>query len=357
MKLDDLAGMQALDSGNMLGHIDALPEQFENAWRHAQSLPLADDLSHVSRVVICGMGGSAIGGDVLAAFAAEEMSLPIIINRGYNLPGWVLDDSTLVIVSSYSGNTEETLSAYQQATQSGAQVLGITTGGQLAAQLQQNGQTAWLFPDEIGHPRAAIGWSVALLLALFWRLGWVEGLDERITAAVELLKSERAHLKADVPLAKNPAKRLANALSNTVPMIIGAGAFEPIARRWKGQFNENANTLAIFETLPEMNHNAVVGIEQPANAIQNLAAVFLTSPAHDHPRVRLRHQLTADLMRDAGIMSETVEPSGDTLLDQMLAAIQFGDYLSFYTAMLYDVDPAIIAPIKSLKQALKTQGV
>lgn len=357
MTLDDLSALQALDSANMLGHIDGLPEQFAKAWQHAQGLPLADDLAHVERVVICGMGGSAIGGDVLAAFAAEHLALPITVSRGYHLPGWVIDDSTLVIVSSYSGNTEETLSAYEQATQSGAQVIGLTTGGSLADQLKANSQTAWVFPDEIGHPRAAIGWSVALLLALVWRLGWVEGLDESFTAAVDVLKTQRERLKADVPLADNPAKQLATALYNKVPMFVGAGAFEPIARRWKGQFNENANTLAIFETLPEMNHNAVVGIEQPQAVIQNLAAVFLTASEIDHPRVRLRHQLTAQLMQNADITTKTFEPAGESLLEQMLVAIQFGDYLSFYTAMLYDVDPAIIAPIKSLKQALKNQGV
>lgn len=357
MILDDLAAMKAIDSEHILGHIDGLPEQFERAWQYAQNLPLSDDLAKVEQIVICGMGGSAIGGDVMAAFAAERIALPITINRSYTLPGWVLDDKTLVIASSYSGNTEETLSAYAQATESGAQVLGITTGGQLGEQLAANNQIAWLFPDEIGHPRAAIGWSVSLLLALIWRLGWVEGLDEEFASAVARLKAERDLLKADVALADNPAKRISTALEGKLPMFVAAGAFEPIARRWKGQFNENANTAAIFETLPEMNHNAVVGVEYPTAGIENLAAIFIASEVVDHPRVFLRHQLTAQLMRDAGIVTEIVEPVGETLLEKILTAIQLGDYLSFYTAMLYDVDPAIIAPIKSLKQALKEHGV
>ena len=356
MTMDDLAKIQQLDSDNILGHIDNLPEQFEKAWQHGQGLPLADDLARVRQIVICGMGGSAIGGNVLASAIADRFELPITINRGYTLPAWVLGEETLVIASSYSGNTEETLSAYEQATEVGARVIGITTGGKLAEKLAENSQTAWIFPDEIGHPRAAIGWSVSLLLALFWRLGWLEGIDEVFTDAVAQLKALREQRKADVLTANNAAKQLAQSLIDRTTMFVGSGSFEPIARRWKGQLNENANTLAIFDPLPEMNHNAVVGIENPAGAISKMAAVFISAPDYDHPRVTLRHQLTASLMEDAGILVERFSPSGDTLLAQMFDAIQFGDYVSFYLAMNYDVDPAVIAPINSLKQALKKQG-
>lgn len=353
MNLDDFSRFSELDSDGMYQHIHDLPEQFEKAWNYAQNLPLNDDLARVRQVLVCGMGGSAIGGDLLASAVGDRLELPILVNRGYDLPAWVLGDETLVVASSFSGNTEETLAAYQQATERGARVIGITTGGRLAELLAANGQTAWVFPDEIGHPRAALGWSLALLLALVWRLGWANELDEEFAAAIATMKTQRDLYLATIPADDNPAKGLATQLVGRLPIVVGGGNFETIARRWKCQINENANTAAVFEALPEMNHNTVVGVDQPAGQIDKIAMIFISSEDYDHPRLQLRHELSANLMQEAGLHVTRVQAKGESLLAQLLHTIILGDFLSFYLAMAYDVDPAIIAPIKSLKEALK----
>ncbi len=355
MNLDNPDYHKQQDSDNMLGHVDGLPEQFEAAWQHAHTMPLPDYLPTIRQVVVAGMGGSAIGGDLLAAALSQRAKLSVTVIRGYELPCWAQGEETLVIASSFSGNTEETLSAYQHALEQNAHILGITTGGKLASSLKASGQTAWLFNTPIGHPRAAIGWSFGMLLGLAAQAGWATGLEVEFNSAITTLKAQREHYRLSTPTAQNPAKQLTEQVKNRLPVFIGGGIFEPIARRWKTQLNENSKVWAVFEPLPEMNHNAVVGIEFPKIPIERLIVVFINSTDYDHPRVSLRHRLTADLFAEQGITVEQFEPIGDNPLAQMMHAIQFGDYLSYYTAIAYGVDPAVIAPINKLKKALQNK--
>lgn len=353
INLDDRSTIQALDSDNMLGHIDHLPSQFERAWQHAQIQPLPD-LTNIRQVVISGMGGSAIGGDLLAGLVANSAPVSITTIRGYTLPAWVQGPHTLFIASSFSGNTEETLTAYEQANARDTQIMGMTTGGKLAQHLTNNNQTAWLFPDEIGHPRAALGWSLGLLLGLAWRASWAPYLKTEYPEAITYLKSLQPQYQLDAPVAENLAKRIAGQFMERLPVFIGSGVFEIVAKRWKTQVNENSNTWVCYEPMPEMNHNAVVGVEQPEKLISKLGALFITS-SFDHPRVQLRNQLTSEQFMQAGMWVDKFSPDGESLLAQAFHAILFGDYLSFYLAMAHQVDPAIIAPIKALKEVLSQQ--
>ncbi|NDJ84901.1 MAG: bifunctional phosphoglucose/phosphomannose isomerase, partial [Chloroflexi bacterium] len=291
MDLDNQDRFAELDSDGMLRHIDGLATQFHSAWRHAQSQPLPSRLDGIRQIVVSGMGGSAIGGDLLAAATANRMHVPVTVVRGYELPAWVRGQETLVIASSFSGNTEETLSAYEQAKTNATQIIGITTGGQLAEQLASDGYTTWTFPGDIGHPRAAIGWSFGLLLGLASRAGWVEHLEAEVREATALLETQQAHYTATTPVNQNPAKNQARALAGRMPVIIGAGSFEPIARRWKTQLNENSKIWSVWEPLPELNHNVVVGIEYPEPLMPMLGVIVIQSPQFDHPRVALRQTL------------------------------------------------------------------
>ena len=355
INLDDVQTLQSIDSDNMLAHIDGLPEQFQRAWQHGQNLPINDKLKSCRHIVICGMGGSAIGGDLLAAALFNNVKLPITVIRGYELPAWIYRQNHLVIACSYSGNTEEVLSATQEALTRDVQILGITTGGKLETLLTENNHLVWTFPDEIGHPRAAIGWSFGLLLALASRLGWIEDLADDIATAVETMKKFRSQYEVGVSAAQNHAKRQAGQLMSRTPVIVGSGIFEAVAKRWKTQLNENANMFACFEPLPEMNHNTVVGIEFPQAIMSQLSVMFIASPQFDHPRVVLRHQLTNELLMISGIMTDRFEPQGNNRIAQIMHAIQFGDYLSYYTAVANGVDPAVIEPIVELKSALSSQ--
>ena len=351
LNLDDLDYMRAIDRSDMLSHIDALPDQFVNAWGLAQTLPLPDTHLRPRRIVLCGMGGSAIGGDLTVALIGHTSPVPFLVLRGYELPAWVTGRETLVIASSHSGDTEETLSATEQAVERGVQVLAITTGGRLAKHAKTHGYPVWTF-DYKSQPRAALGWSFGLLIGLVHRLGLAPALEDDLQEAVAILRAKQAIYGAGSPTPNNPAKRGAGQLIGRIPVFYGAGIFEPVVRRWKCQFNENSNVWAQYEVMPEANHNTVVGISFPAEHMINMAAVFITSREFDHPRVSLRHDLTFRLCLENAIMADKFRPEGRSALAQMCHAIQYGDYMSFYTAIAYGADPTEIAPIVELKEQL-----
>jgi len=351
MNLDDLTTFNSIDRDNMLGHIDALPDQFQDAWALAQMQPLPDSHQKPRQIVLCGMGGSAIGGDLTAALISATSRVPMMVVRGYELPAYATGPETLVIVSSHSGNTEETLSAADQAVSRNVRMLAITTGGALADHAQTHGYPLWKFEYK-SQPRAALGWSFGLLLGLVHRLKLISTLEADIAEAIDLLRQEKRRYGAASPLAQNPAKRGAGQLVGRIPVFYGGGVFEPVARRWKAQLNENAKVWAQYEPMPEGDHNAIVGISFPAELMTHMQAIFISSRELDHPRVALRHDLTFKLFLQYGIMVDTFHPRGVSVLAQMCHAIQYGDYLSFYTAMAYKADPTLIAPIIELKEQM-----
>jgi len=353
MNLDDPQSFRALDPEDMLGYITALPDQLEAAWQRAHSLPLPETFRHVRQIVLNGMGGSAIGGDLLAALIADRCPIPILVNRDYVLPAFAAGPETLVIASSKSGGTEETLYAFDQALERGVQLLAIATGGALIERARAAGVTCWDFTIAC-QPRAALGWSFGLLIGLADRLGLAVGLDAEIEEAVELLRQGNDTYGADVPLAENPAKRLAGQFCGRVGVFYGGGILAPVARRWKAQFNENAKSWAEFDALPEMNHNGTVGTEFPAAVMDKWMVIFLRS-AYDHPRVHLRHDLTRRLLMTQGINTDTVTALGETRLAQMLSVTQYGDYASYYLAMMNGVDPTPVPQIDLLKEGLATR--
>ncbi|MBN1680816.1 MAG: hypothetical protein JW966_11030, partial [Anaerolineae bacterium] len=191
-----------------------------------------------------------------------------------------------------------------------------------------------------------------LLVGLAHRLGLASDLKTAVSEAVDLLRRENARFGADSPVTGNPAKRGAGQLMGRIPVIYGGGIFEPVARRWKCQFNENSKVWAQFEALPEANHNAVVGWEYPDDLISHMAALFITSRQHDHPRVGLRHELTFKMCLQNAIMADIFQPEGTSKLAQMMHAIQYGDYVSYYMAIGYGVDPTAIEPLVELKHQL-----
>lgn len=354
LNLDDLTHMQELDPQNMMGHIDAWPIQLEQAWQAAQTLPLPNSARRARQIVLCGMGGSAIGGDLLAALISASSPVPFSVLRGYDLPAYVTGPDTLVIASSNSGNTEETLAAAEIALGRGVQLLALTTGGALAEHAEAHGYPLWQFAYK-SQPRAALGWSLGLLIGLAHRLGLAPALEADVAEAVALLTEFRAVYTSSSPIAQNPAKRGAGQLIGRLPVFFGSGLFEPVARRWKGQINENAKAWAQAEALPEANHNLVAALEFPADHDLPIAAVFITSPQYDHPRVTLRHQLTFRMCLENAIMADTFVPQGISALAQMAHAILYGDYVSYYLAVAYEQDPTLIAPILELKDMLAGQ--
>ncbi len=355
MNLDDRNLIEQIDAGNMLSHIDALPGQLSTAWKHGHLLELPGPLADVQQVAICGMGGSAISGDLLSALVSGSCHVPFTITRAYDLPTYIIGAETLVIALSHSGSTEETLSAARQAAERGTRLLAITTGGELAKLVQAAGGVVWTYQYH-AQPRATIGWLYGLLLAAASRLSLVDDLSAEVEEAVEVLERGRAVLGADSSAAQNPAKRLAGQLVGRIPVIWGAGLLAPVANRWKTQINENAKAAAYFETLPELNHNTVVGLEYPETLARSVVFVTLRSEKYDHPRVAIRQKVTHQLLLQAGIMADEVRAQGESRLAQQMSLVQFGDYVSFYLAMAGGVDPTPILSIDWLKAQLAQAG-
>ncbi len=350
MNLDDLAYFKQLDTLNMLGEIDNLPDQLGFAYqlglRH--TLPAWTD---IRQVIIAGMGGSAIGADLLASYSASLAPIPVFVHRDYSLPLFARGGETLVICSSHSGNTEETLDAFEAARKAGCRILAVCTGGELAKRANAAGIPLWTF-DHSGQPRAAVGFSFGLLLALFERLGFLPPQGEAVGAALEAMKEMQQHLRAEVPAANNPAKRYAGQLVGRWVTVVGAGLLSAVARRWKGQLNEVAKAAANFEFLPEANHNTLAGTLNPQSLLNAHTITLFLQSASDHPRNRLRSQLTRQAYMLEGLNTDFIEARGSHPLAHMWTLILFGDYMAYYLAMAYGVDPTPIQALVEFKKAM-----
>jgi glucose/mannose-6-phosphate isomerase len=351
--LDKVAALRKLDPGGMLGALRGLPKQCREAWDKAHGLKLPAAYQNVDRIVVLGMGGSAIAGDLWRVLLQRESDVPVFNVRQYDLPPFV-DAQTLVVASSFSGETEEVLSAFTQALATPAPRIVITTGGQLLTTARANGVPAFSFTYN-QEPRAAIGWGLMPLLAIGEALGLMQDVGTDVDAAIEALSEVVAESAEEIPEAKNSAKQLARELHEKLPVIYGAGPLLEVAHRWKTQLNESAKTWAFYEELPELQHNAIVGYGLPKSIAREAAIVFLESATLMHPRVRLRYQFTHDLLRKSGISVLTAEAGESCALAQMLSLVLLGDYVSTYLAFLYGVDPTPTKAINELKAWLREQ--
>jgi glucose/mannose-6-phosphate isomerase len=293
------------------------------------------------------MGGSAIGADLAAALLADELKIPMNVHRDYGAPGYVGRDS-LVIASSYSGNTEETLSAFEEARRRGAKILVLTTGGKIAELARASSYPVITFSYK-AQPRAALGYSLGLVLGVLSKLGFVRDLERDVDAALADLGrlEERVHEGART----NDAKKLAQELFGRIPFAYGAGVMGVMARRVKGQFNENAKNWSAFDVMSELNHNAVVGFPNPPVAKEALTVLLLRSD-RDNPRHKIRFEVTRELLDRAGIAHRTLQFSGQNMLSEVLQLVYFTDYVSFYVALLNRADPSQVKSIDYLKDRL-----
>jgi glucose/mannose-6-phosphate isomerase len=348
-ELDDAALRENLDPDGTLGRIRGLPEQCEEAWEAARELALPEEYHGIDKVVVVGMGGSAIAADVLSALAYDQANVPITVVRGYTLPGWV-DGRTLVVGSSHSGGTEETLTAFAQALEGPAKSMVITMGGRLLEMAKERRVPALTY-SYAPEPRAAIGHGFMRLLGIMRSLGKLDVKEEDVSAALESMRSLRNKIREDVPESDNAAKQLARRLYGLMPLVIGAEFLGPVARRWRTQFNEYPDTFAMWDELPELNHNLVVGLSHPKQVFEQVRAIFLEHAALS-PRVRLRYDATAHLFEQAGIHVDRVAFDDSPRLTAMLTAIYYGDYTSYYLAVLNRVRPMAVTNIDWLKDRL-----
>ncbi len=346
INLDDPKVHIDLDPSNMRKCIRELPEHCLKAWHNGLAFKLPADYGRVNKVVISGMGGSAIGADLVASL---ESKVPVIVCREYEIPPFV-DGNTLFIASSYSGCTEETLSAFHDAIKTPSMKLVMTTGGTLKEMAVQVGIPVYTI-DYKAPPRTALAHSFMPLLAILCRLGLISDKSQDVEEMGRVIGDLQSEIHEKVPLVSNPAKQLAVELRGKLGVIYGAGFLTQVARRWKTQINENSKAFAFCETLPEMNHNAVVGYEFPEEIKDRLLVIMLRSQSL-HERTLLRCRITADLLSNARVAHRTVEGKGASALSQMMSLVLFGDWVSYYLALLNETDPLPVKVIDQLKKRL-----
>jgi glucose/mannose-6-phosphate isomerase len=345
----DPLGPEAVASGDpksMLGDVLAQPLQVGDALWRAQSagIPRIDT---PGGMLVCGMGGSAIGGELAAAALGDRATRPLRTIRGYEIESWTLPD-TLVVCASYSGNTEETLACFEAAGAAGAARVAVTTGGALADAARSEGVPVIGVPSGM-QPRAAVIYMTIATLECAAICGTAPGLHAEIDTVAGLLETMAEELgPSSAP--GSQAKSLAHALHGTVPVIHGAGSTAAVARRWRTQIDENAKTIAFSTELPEGNHNEICGWER-GRGIAPLAGVFLED-ADQHPRLGRRIQLTAEEIERAGAPALRVQSRGDSRLERVLSLVFLGDLTSVYLALLEGVDPTPVEPIERFKAAL-----
>ncbi len=345
--IESVEAIKKADPGEMLTKIKDLPLQVRDAWKIVQAATLPPAYGDVRNITILGMGGSAIGGEFAGALLADELKVPLNVHRDYGIPGYVSRDS-LVIVSSFSGNTEETLSGFEEAKKRGAKILAITTGGKLA----EDAKTLRLPLITFGYhaqPRAALGYSMTLVLGVLGKLGFARDMGKEIDQALKDVAKleERVHEGART----NDAKKLAAELYGRIPVVFGAGAMGVMARRVKDQWNENAKNWAHYDVMSELNHNAVVGFPHPPIA-RDAQTVLLLRSRRDNPRHQIRFEVTKELLDRAQIPHKDLQFDGDSLLSEILQMTYFTDYVSFYVALLNGADPSPVTSIDYLKDRL-----
>jgi glucose/mannose-6-phosphate isomerase len=351
--LDDVSAIRRYDAHDMFGAIAKLPEQIRDGWQRSRNLALPARHREVHSVLVLGMGGSAIAGDLVRAIFSDRLRVPIFSVRDYELPAFAGSD-TLVVASSHSGSTEETISATATALERRCPVAVITSGGPLKDVAQRAELPLLTFPGN-GQPRASVGYGISLLTGLLERAGVLEVDSAMMRDAAVSSSTVIDGSRPDLPSEENRAKQLAWSLVDRLPIIEASGFLVPVARRWKTQLNENGKTMAAFDELPEATHNSVVGYAQPESIHEQLFVVFLQSPS-EHPRNSLRAALSAELLAEAGIAHQFIPVQGQSRLAQACSSISLGDYVSAYLAVLYGLDPTPVEVIGRIKERLSALG-
>jgi glucose/mannose-6-phosphate isomerase len=349
VSLDQRDFIRRRDAGGMLGHIAHFPDQLRSGWRISRQLTLGEAHRSAAAVAVLGMGGSAVCGDLVRAIFADRLTVPLVSIRDYDLPAWV-GRSTLVVAVSHSGATEETISALSAALERRCPVVAITTGGPMGDVAARVDLPRLVYPDET-PPRASLGYTLALLAGTLERAGMLP-LDEReIEEAAAASRRVSEASGPEIATETNPAKQLAWACLDRLPVIEGSGPMAAVARRWKTQLNENSKSAAAAEELPEATHNTVVGYAQP-DTLRDHQFVALLGGAADNPRNAHRGDLSAELLLAAGISHQRIPFAAGGRLAEACSAITLGDYVSAYLGLLYGEDPGAAEVLTLVKASM-----
>ena len=348
--LDEIGEIRKIDKSNMLSFCVEAPKHYHEAAKTAEKISLA--YSKPENIIVAGMGGSAIGGELLKDWTRDKASIPIEVSREYSLPAYA-NKKSLVLIASYSGETEESLSTFLDATKRKCMIHCMSSGGSLLEFAEKIGVPCLRIPSGI-PPRAALPYLFVPLLMSLEKLNLVPSVSESLKEAVGILEKVSVENLPEKPAENNFSKTLALGISETVPVVYGFGVYRGVAQRFKQQFNENSKIPAKWEVFPELNHNEIMGWEEAGNLAKNFSAIFLRDKT-ELAAIRTRIETTKALMKPKAKMFE-VWSQGKSTLAKMLSTILVGDFTSVYLAILRKVDPTPVKTIALLKDRMKESG-
>jgi glucose/mannose-6-phosphate isomerase len=341
-------GTERLDSLGMFDAAAGLPEQMVAAVAAAADVGGLPEHDDVQNVVVIGMGGSGMAGDVLPVIAGPFMSVPVVVHKGYGLPNFI-DKGSLVFAVSFSGNTEETVEAAAEALDAGARLVAVTAGGQLGALADAAGAPRVGVDPSIPMPRAGIAAVSIPPMVILERIGLFPGAAAWIDAAVAQLRTRRDQLVT----AGNPADKLARRIGRTMPIIYGGGGVGAVAAlRWKAQFNENAKVAAFWNQVPELCHNEICGWGQNGDVTRQVFHLVNLRHEFEHPQIARRFELLNGLIDEVVAGIDEVVAAGEGPLAQLFDLMLYGDFVTLYRAAQEGLDPGPVPVLDDLKQAL-----
>ena len=329
----------------MLSLLRNYPEEIATARQIGESFKLDGMPEEINKIIVLGMGGSAIGGDFLRCYLKSSCTVPVIVNRSYTLPKWV-DQKTLVFACSFSGNTEETLKSVNQLKQSGACVICLTSGGKLAALARANHYSVISLANS-RPPRTAFCFLALPMIVTLERAGIINDQTLYFKETIKIASDLISECEANDSIVKN----LTYSLVGKLPVIYSSDVMEAVGSRWRCQFNENSKILALSNIVPEMNHNEITGWN-PCTAILEKTHVIMIRDENDLPRIQKRFEINKTIIQKQNVTINEVFSKGESLLARMMSLIIIGDYTSFYLAILNQVNPTEIENINFLKQEL-----
>ncbi len=343
--------MERLDRSDMHGSIGSIPAQMEAAWDAMAGRTFPDTCRNVNHVVVAGMGGSALGAHLIQDVFRDRLRVPVTVVSDYAAPAWI-DERTLIVLSSYSGGTEEVMAIAEYGTSRGVPMIALTTGGALEAFARDHALPTVVFSSELntcGQPRIGLGYAVTYLLMIFRQLGFVELAGSEITAAIMQLQAVNPVYAT--PEEENPAFELALKTRGKSVLIMASEHLTGNAHILANQWNENAKNLAVWFAIPELNHHLLEGMTHPKAHREGLAAALIQSDLYE-PRNRRRHEITRALLEKQGIACAVITPRGETALEQACDLLLLGTYASFYQALMNDTDPSPIPWVDQFKQLM-----
>lgn len=342
--------ISSIDKDDMFSVLKNFHNQVKEAVKISNKFDYSGiDVKGLKNIIITGLGGSAIGGDLIRSYTYYEIKIPVSINRNYTLPSYANND-TLVIVCSYSGNTEETISALNEAQKKKCRIICLTSGGEIEKIAKKNKKPVFKIPDGL-QPRCALGYSFFSLITIFIRLGFISKRESDIEHTIKIIeKGSSVYSILDVE--KNPALKLATALKGKLPIVYSStDTLDIVNLRWRGQFSENSKILAYGNLYPEMNHNELVGWNLNKDILRKTIVLFLMDKS-DNKRIKLRMKITKEVIKNYCDNIFLLESDGKSKLERIFDLIYLGDWVSYYLAILSNENPTPVEAIEKLKKQL-----